>query len=329
MSRSLPSIPVERLGETGLEQLAGRQPERLLELLKAGRRKLSPLGLALLDKRSKSWSKKTNNPYHQEIEAIDSAAPMPGIWFMNFCYEWGCTAGLKPTGGAPTLLRTLDWPFDSVGRSVTVAERDGGSGPYWLVTWPGHVGAITVMAPGRFSISINQAPMRRRSPLMPIDWLLDRMSVGRSSALPPAQLLRKVADEAQTFESAVYMLSSIEIALPVIFTCAGMVEGESLILERTEKSVSVREGVVAAANHWESFTMRHRDRGNQSPVRQGQLAAFLSVEEADPHELTWLRNPVLNKDTRLATVMDLRQRKLTVLGLEADGPATEVLHLSH
>jgi len=329
LTSGLPEIPFERLGSSGLDLLAARQPERQLALLDAGRKKLTPAGLAFLDRRSKAWSLRTNNPYHGEIDAIAENAPACGTWFMNFCYEWGCTAGLKPTGGAPTLLRTLDWPFDSVGRSVVVAERDGGAGPYWLITWPGHVGAITVMAPGRFSVAINQAPMRRRTPLLALNWLLDRCSVRKSTALPPAQLLRRVADCAKNFEEAVDQLSHTEIALPVIFSVAGMQADDSVILERTERQASIRKGTVAAANHWSGFVMPQRDRGHQSAVRQEEMMAFLADTTADPHDLAWLSPPILNEDTRLAAVMDQQQRKLTVLGLEADGPATQILHLTH
>lgn len=329
MAPDLTQIPVERLGTAGLDQLADRQRDRQHAILQAGRKKLTRPGLALLDRRSKAWSRRTNNPYHDEIAVVADSAPAPGTWFMNFCYEWGCTAGLKPTGGAPTLLRTLDWPFDQVGRNVVIAERDGGAGPYWLVTWPGHVGAITIMAPGRFSIAINQAPMRRRSPVLAFDWLVDRLTVNTSHALPPAQLLRKVADTATDFSSAVEMLSHTKIALPVIFSVAGMKSEESVILERTEHNVSARRGAGATANHWNTLSMPHRDRGNQSPRRQEDMTEFLSDVTADPHDLSWLKHPVLNKDTRLATVMDMQGQKLTVLGLEADGPATQILHLTH
>lgn len=329
METVLPEIPVERLGAAGLGQLADRQRDRQRALLTAGRKKLTPPGLAFLDYRSRCWSRRTENPYHDEIAAIDADAPAPGTWFMNFCYEWGCTAGLKPTGTAPTLLRTLDWPFDDVGRSVVVAGREASAGPYWLVTWPGHVGAITVMAPGRFSIAINQAPMRRRTPLLAFDWLLDRLMVNGSRGLPPAHLVRHVADNAATFEDAVDMLSRTEIALPVIFSVAGMTADASIVLERTQTSCSARSGVTSAANHWAGFSMPQRDRGHHSQRRQDEMKAYLDDSEADPHTLAWLKPPILNADTRLATVMDLAQGKLTVQGLEADGPATRILHLAH
>ncbi|MEQ9489223.1 MAG: carcinine hydrolase/isopenicillin-N N-acyltransferase family protein [Alphaproteobacteria bacterium] len=329
METVLPEIPVERLGKAGLDQLADRQRDRQRALLKAGRKKLTRPGLAFLDHRSRSWSRRTENPYHDEIAAIDADAPAPGTWFMNFCYEWGCTAGLKPTGGAPTLLRTLDWPFDHVGQGVVVAEREAAAGPYWLVTWPGHVGAITVMAPGRFSIAINQAPMRRRSPVKALDWLLDRAMVNASRGLPPAHLVRRVADSAATFEDAVDMLSRTEIALPVIFSVAGMTAEASIVLERTQTGCSARRGMASAANHWAAFTMPQRDRGHHSQRRQDDMQAYLNNADADPHSLAWLKPPILNADTRLATVMDLAAGKLTVQGLEADGPATRILHLTH
>ena len=61
-------------------------------------------------------------------------------------------------------VRTLDWPFKGLGRHIAVARmRGAGGGDFFSVTWPGYVGALTAMAPGRFAACINQAPMWRRS----------------------------------------------------------------------------------------------------------------------------------------------------------------------
>ena len=61
------------------------------------------------------------------------------------------------------LLRTLDWPFNGLGRHIAVAHMRGAGGDFFSVTWPGYVGALTAMAPGRFAACVNQAPMWRRS----------------------------------------------------------------------------------------------------------------------------------------------------------------------
>lgn len=320
-------IPVERLGTADFSVLAARHPDRQAAIYRAGRKRLTAPGLALMEARSRAWSVRSGNPYHAEIDAIARAAPAPGTWFMNFCYEWGCTAGLMPTGGAPTLLKTLDWPFDRIGESVVVAERDGGAGPYWAVTWPGFAGLITLMAPGRFAATINQAPMRRRSPLVAVDWLLDRLSVRRSGALPAPHLLRKVADEAPDFAAAKEMLARSEIALPAIYVLAGQTPAEAVILERTETDCHARDGHHAAANHWSGFTMPHRARGVESPRREADMAALARDGTSAPHGFEWLTPPIRNRLTRVATVLDQANGRLSVLGLEREAPATRPLHL--
>ena len=44
-----------------------------------------------LDQISARWLKKTPSPYIGEIDRIAAIAGRPGVWFVNACYEWGCT----------------------------------------------------------------------------------------------------------------------------------------------------------------------------------------------------------------------------------------------
>ena len=87
----------------------------------------------------------------------------PGIWFLNGCYQWGCTALACEQGGVLWLVRTLDWPFPGLGRDLEIARMRGTAGDFDNVTWPGYVGVLTASAPGRFAACINQAPMWRRT----------------------------------------------------------------------------------------------------------------------------------------------------------------------
>ena len=124
-----------------------------------------------------------------------AALGFPGIWFLNGSYQWSCTALAREEAGTPWLARTLDWPFPGLGRFVEIARMRGPAGEFYNVTWPGYVGALTALAPGRFAAAINQAPLRRRT----LDPRL-RLSTWRANALqtlhrardiPPDQLLRQ------------------------------------------------------------------------------------------------------------------------------------------
>ena len=75
-------------------------------------------------------------------------AGFSGIWFLNGCYQWGCTALAREQGDMPWLARTLDWPFPGLGRHVEVARMRGNAGEFDSVTWPGYAGVLTASAPG-------------------------------------------------------------------------------------------------------------------------------------------------------------------------------------
>ena len=130
----------------------------------------------------------------------------------------------------------------------------GPAGEFYNVTWPGYVGALTAMAPGRFGASINQAPMRRRghSPKLR---LFDLAANGlhtllRVRSIPPDQLLRQVFEECRDFGEAKFMLERTAIARPVIYTLVGCAPGERCVIERTEDSANTRDHDTGSANNW-------------------------------------------------------------------------------
>ncbi len=140
----------------------------------------------LLDGITRRWLMRSNSPYKAEIAAIAGALGFPGVWFLNGSYQWGCTSYARDED-APWLVRTLDWPFPGLGRHVEVARMAGSAGDYYSVTWPGFVGVLTGMAPGRFAASINQAPMWRRTRrpwLRPFDMMAN--AVDNLAATPHA-----------------------------------------------------------------------------------------------------------------------------------------------
>ena len=118
--------------------------------------------MPVFDAITRRWLMRSRSPYVAEIAAIAAALEFSGVWFLNGSYQWGCTS-LARDDDAPWLVRTLDWPFPGLGRHVEIARMAGRAGEYYSVTWPGFVGVLTGMAPGRFAASINQAPLWRRT----------------------------------------------------------------------------------------------------------------------------------------------------------------------
>ncbi len=326
----LRKIPLIEVGERGAPAILENAEHRAgaERLIAAGRRMLTPPGLHVMEHFSRRWAERGQSPYLDDVRAACGQLPVGG-WFMNMSYEWGCTTGVAEDPGARgmRMLRTLDWPFHGMGREIVVARHESAHGPWYNVTWPGHVGALTVMAPGRFAAAINQAPLRRRPwrPL-PVDWLSNRVDVWQSRALPPAHLLRQVCETCPDFRSAKQMLCDTELALPVFLTLAGAETGDGCMIERLETEAYVHDAPAAVANHWIAAQRLGNPRGHDSTGRLDAMKAHCRIAPQRAAEMDWLVPPVLNPDTRLAVMANPATGQLAVQGWEKDGPATEIFH---
>ena len=289
--------------------------------------------LPVMDSASRRWLRRSSSPYIGEIDAIAQALDLSGIWFLNGSYEWGCTALARDEGGVPWIARTLDWPFPGLGRHVEVARMQGEGGEFYGVTWPGYVGVLTAMAPGRFAAAINQAPLwrRTRAPwLRPADIALNAVRTWRIRSSPPDHLLRDVFETCRNFAEAKQKLERTPIARPVIFTLAGCDAGERCVIERTEDSFTTRTENTSAANDWWQstspwearvssavmLTRTYEEAAANSRLRRETLAAWTSSLAGAG--FAWVTPPVLNPFTRMAVEMCPANGTLRVAGYEGE-----------
>lgn len=329
----LPAIPLIDIDRRGADALLDAAPERAEALRRIGERHYSRLGLRLGDAVGRVWLGRGRNPYLAEIEAVATRLGIPGGVALNLSYEWACTGlvGPEPGGAASAargarLLRVLDWRLEGLGANVVVARAAAEAGEYYNVTWPGAVGVLTAMAPGRFAAAIHQAPMRRHGLTMVGDWAANRARTWRSRALPPSHLLRLVFEECRDYGAARRRLAETPIALPAIFILAGAAADESCIIERLEDQAAVHDGAGTWANDWQTgrFAGNWSPRGHDNPGRCAGLADLARRPAAD---FGWLTPPVLNRDTRLAVRANAATADLAVLGIERERPATQEFSL--
>jgi hypothetical protein len=193
--------------------------------------------------------------------------------------------------------------------------------------WPGSVGVLTVMAPGRFAAAINQAPTKRRVRVFDaagLDALLASLSSLASSGRQPAlHVLRRVFEEAPDFAAAKAMLEREPVASPVIFTLVGVKPDETCVIERTETESATHMGVSSAANAWRYSRFpgswhggadeEDDDWRGDSPSRRRAIEAHAARKEKP---FAWARPPVLNGYTRLAIEADPSTGRLLALGYE-------------
>ncbi|MGE5502934.1 MAG: hypothetical protein ACM31L_00790 [Actinomycetota bacterium] len=305
-------------------------------LVAEARRRYTAAGVAVADMASRRWLVRTGNPYTAELDALADQLGVAGIHMLNLSYEWGCTTGVGPgpDGTSARLLRTLDWPFDGLGRHLAVLRTRGPAGPYLSLTWPGFAGVLTAMAVGRFSVAINQAKDWHGRLTRMLEWPLNRICMAASAALPPAHLLRRVCDEAADFDAAVRMLSEVPVCLPVFFSVAGVRPDQACVIERMPSAARLHPGPTACANHWRfpglkgerPSAARHLDFASAyMRASHARYGAMLRLQAAADEGFSWLVPPVLCPDTRLACVADAVHGRLAAVGIERMARATETL----
>jgi len=330
----LPEIPVIDLGDGGPMALLDAALPRARALLAIGRETYPAVVIRLGDRLSRRWLARNAPDCLAEVDAIAARLGAPGAHFLNVSYEWACTSGVGPeagegSAGGSRLLRVLDWSFEGLGAQIVAARFHGAAGPWINLTWPGFVGSIQAMAPGRFAAAFNQAPQRRVVGSLPFDWAAGRVRVWRSRALPPALLLRRIFERCPDYAAAKTMLAETPIALPAIFTLSGLGPEEGCVIERLEEGARVHQGPVAVANAWlgadRGSNKGERPRGESNPERRRLMTETL--DSGDATDFAWLRPPILNPTTHLAMVAEAATGRLAAVGIEAEKPATRVLCL--
>jgi len=334
------SIPfVDLRGRTPIDLLR-THPDKAHELIRASARTYGTLSriaslaaLPFADKRSHAWLNRTHNPYLYEIETFSEILQTPGVYTLNLSYEWGCTSGLYRTGETVSMLRILDWPFPALGRHVMVVLQSGKAGEFFNLTWPAVSGVFTGMAPGRFSASLNLAPMRQHKLTLAGDWFKNRLIAGKQEGLPPSHLLRQVFEQADSYEAAKKMLLDTRIAVPAIFILAGVNPGEGCIIERLENTAEIAElsasQQLSATNHFNS-SLATVGKGWRSRMEdsEGRQRASDSIHGHDLIDnFDWLRSPVVNQYTRLGVICDASTRRLVAQGFEGMLQVTDVFNL--
>ncbi len=287
--------------------------------------------LPIMDKATRRWLRRSGSPFTQEVEAIAATLGFPGIWFLNGCYQWGCTSLACDEGGVPWLARTLDWPFPGLGRYLEVARMRGPAGDFDNITWPGYVGTLTASAPGRFAASLNQAPMRRRTLrpwLRPYDMIMNARRTWGIRSIPPDHLLRQVFETCGSYGEAKQRLEMTPVARPAIYTLVGCKAGERCVIERREDSFDTREDVTSAANDWlhsawpwearvraEVLLSRtYEEAAQNSRTRRAQIAAWDG--QFANGAFGWVTPPILNTQTRLAVELCPARGVLRAIGYE-------------
>ena len=328
---AIPIVDLRDSGAVGRVSAASDRAFALREACISFLPRAATAALPVVDGITRRWLLRSRSPYTGEIAAIAAALGCPGIWFLNGCYQWGCTTLAREQGGVPWLLRTLDWPFPGLGRHLEIQHMRGPAGEFHNVGWPGYVGTLTASAARRFAAAINQAPLWRRTRhpwLRPYDMALNALRTWRIRHVPPDHLLRDVFETCRDFGEARLRLEMTPVARPAIYTLVGCSPDERCIIERTVDGFTTRTDITAASNDWlqcqprwearvsanAMFTRSYDETAANSRARREQLWAWPGRIAGEAFQ--WVAPPVLNLYTRLAVEMCPAQGELRALGYE-------------
>ncbi|WP_394838124.1 C45 family autoproteolytic acyltransferase/hydrolase [Pendulispora rubella] len=157
----------------------------------------------------------------------------------------GCTAFAVDTAGPPLHARNLDWTNADgrLAKSTVIVNFHRGEGAplYRTVGWPGFVGCLSGVAPGRFAITLNAVLSDDPPELAP----------------PISLLLRRVLEKAETFDIAVATLRDTEVASDGLLLVTGTRPGEMAVIERTPTRAVVRgpkDGAIFVANDYRALS---------------------------------------------------------------------------
>lgn len=211
-----------------------------------------------------------------ELEGVARAidAPLARVVLGNLYYDLiksgvACSAFAVDTHEGPLHARNLDWwTTGNLLRDETLVVdcQRKGSTRYRLIGWPGFIGAFSGVAPGRFAISLN-AVLSDDAPIV---------------AEPAVFLLRRVLDEARTFDEALVELRDSPSASDCLLLLTGTGPGAMAVVERTPTRSAVRgpgDGFIEATNDYRRIDVAatvHGELGASSCQRSQRLHALLS-----------------------------------------------------
>ena len=108
---------------------------------------------------------------------------------------------------------------------------------------------------------------------------------------------------------------------PVFFTLSGLDDDEECVIERVPTEFRTRSTPATVANHWIGFPFKGKPRGHHSHARLEDMTRILNQPPC--WEMSWLKEPILNADTRVVAMMNARSGTAVVQGYEGTVAATE------
>ena len=153
---------------------------------------------------------------------------------------FACSTAAVATPEGPILARNMDWaPPGPLARASLLKEEVSATGvTVWNAGWPGGIGCVTGQSSRGFALALNAVSVPRAPDLL---------------GCPVLLFLRRVLEDAASFEDAVVRVRRERLVCGAIVTLVGTDNAQRVVVERTPKRSGViwagGDGPLVATNH--------------------------------------------------------------------------------
>ncbi len=179
---------------------------------------------------------RTKNRFHREACAFAEVAEKSwrDVMLANVAYDatvamFGCSTVATETYRGPVLARNMDWWPEALLAKTTYRTRFTRSGCPILTSagWPGSIGVVSGMSHRGFAITINAVAAPEGHDKLGYPVLLH---------------IRRVLEDADSFEDALQRLSHTKITTGALFMLVGVENHQRVVIERTPTRHALRWG---------------------------------------------------------------------------------------
>jgi hypothetical protein len=177
---------------------------------------------------------RTGGRFQEEAAALGrlNGVDWRDVILANISYDlvlayFGCSTVALPTPSGPVVARNMDWwPEDILAQcSYLIRCFRGGAFQFANAGWPGAIGVVTGLSARGFAVVLNA--------------VLSPEGICKTG-YPVLLHLRRVLEDATSFEAALTLLAEQRLAAPALITLVGSRNEQRVVIERTPTRHALR-----------------------------------------------------------------------------------------
>lgn len=237
--------------------------------------------------------------FDAEIKALAKQLRLSwrNLYLANLAYDLmiaqlACSTMVVPTPAGPVVARNLDWwPENLLAQNTyRVSYKKNDETVFQSAAFPGLVGVVTGVSQRGFAVVLNAVLSKEKF---------------CARGYPVLLLLRRVLEEADSYQQAVKMLTETVLPVGALFTVAGRSNEERVVIERTPRRAAQRgvalDEVLLTTNDYrllqEEQAQGQTDNFTTACSRYAALEKFLKTDATPSTDrlLKILTNPAVRQ----------------------------------